>query len=103
MVGDNTQHKSSEPNNQAEERESLRGAPLSAVVAAAQADAAPSPRAAAPGAVEPDHQHGEDGGPACCEDWNVLVEGAWGMTRREQTYVGQSHKMQWSISWGSSR
>lgn len=55
MVGDNTQHESSEPDNQAEERESLRSTPLSAVVAAAQAEAAPGPRAAAPGAVEPDH------------------------------------------------
>lgn len=55
MVGDNAQHESSEPDDQAEERESLRSTPLSAVVAAAQAEAAPSPRAAAPGAVEPDH------------------------------------------------
>jgi len=55
VVGDNAQHESSEPDDQAEERESLRSTPLSAVVAAAQAEAAPSPRAAAPGAVEPDH------------------------------------------------
>lgn len=55
VVGNDTQHKSGEPNNQAEEREGLRSTPLAAVVTATQAEAAPSPRAAAPGAVEPDH------------------------------------------------
>ena len=76
MVGNNTKHEGSEPDNQAEERESLRRPPLAAIVAAAQADAAPGPRATTVGVIEPDDQDCEDGGPSCCEDWIELVGGA---------------------------
>ena len=68
VVSNNTKNESSEPDDQAEEGKSLRGTPLSAVVAAAQADATPSPCAATASTVKPDDEHSEDGGPTCCED-----------------------------------
>ncbi|KAJ8115693.1 hypothetical protein OPT61_g2722 [Boeremia exigua] len=74
VVSDHAEHKSGEPDDQAQEGERLRRLPLAAVIAAAQADSTPSPRATAPSAVEPDDQHREHGGPTCCEDWCALAQ-----------------------------
>jgi hypothetical protein len=73
VVRNDTQDESGEPDNQAQERESLRSPPLTTVVAAAQTDPAPRPRATTSRAIEPDNKQCEHGGPACCEHYTMSV------------------------------
>lgn len=104
MVRNHAEHKSREPDDQAQKRERLRSPPLTTVVAAAQTDAAPSPRAPAARAIEPDDEQREDGGPACCEDFSLSATFIVGLRSSQLgTYADRSHTRPWSIWLGSSR
>lgn len=90
MVRNHAEHKSREPDDQAQKGERLRSPPLTTVVAAAQTNPAPSPRASAARAVEPDDEQREDGGPACCEDFSCQQRIIVGIKKQSARNVRRS-------------
>jgi hypothetical protein len=65
---DQAEEEGSEPEDHGEERESLCGFPLTALVAAAEREPRPVPSRSTVHTVEPSHKKAEDGGPASSED-----------------------------------